>query len=60
MPYTEAQKRATLKYRSDNLSRITLDVPKDTKQLIQDAAAAAGLSVTKYLLTLVQRDTQSE
>lgn len=58
MSYSQAQKEATLKYRREKLARITLDMPPETKQMIQDAASAAGLSVCRYLLDLVEKDCQ--
>lgn len=60
MAYSEAQKQATLKYRREKLARITLDMPTETKQLIQDAASAAGMSVSRYLLGLVEKDCKMQ
>lgn len=60
MAYSQAQKEATLNYRREKLVRITLDMTPEKKQLIQDAASAAGLSVRRYLLDLVEKDCKMQ
>lgn len=57
MAYSEAQKRATLKYRAENIARITLDLKPDERDAIKAAAAAAGKSVKTYIVDLVRADT---
>lgn len=51
--YTEAQKRATLKYLKESTDDIRLRVPKGTKELWAAAAAEAGMSMTKYVFEIV-------
>lgn len=51
--YTEAQKKATIKYQSEHTDEVRLRVPKGTKDRWQAAAEKAGLSMTKYVQTIV-------
>ena len=53
MAYTEAQKKATIKYAKENLKRIPLDVQKEKYEEIKAAAEAAGESVNGYIKTAV-------
>lgn len=48
MGYTEAGKRATIKYIKNNYDRVEIKVPKGQKRTIEAAAAAAGESVNMY------------
>lgn len=61
--YTEAQKRASIKYMQDKTDDIRLRVPKGTKAAWQAAADKAGsASMTRYVMEAVaermQRDEQ--
>lgn len=56
MPYTEAQKKATLKYRKENYARINLDLKKEKKEEYKAQAAARGLSLNAYIIGLLQAD----
>lgn len=53
--YDEAHKRATMKYYSER-GRISLTVTKEQKQQIEKAAADAGQSVNKFILSKVLGD----
>ena len=53
MPYTESQKKATMKYARENLKRIPLDVQKEKYDEIKSAATAAGESVNGYIKAAV-------
>ena len=48
MAYTEAGKRATIKYIKSAYDRIEIKVPKGQKQTVEAAACAAGESVNQY------------
>lgn len=48
MGYTEAGKRATIKYIKNNYDRVEIKVPKGQKTTIEAAATAAGESVNMY------------
>lgn len=55
MSSTEAQKRAVKKW-IDKRDNIMLRVEKETGTAIRSAAAAAGLSVTQYILDSIWND----
>lgn len=48
MPYTEAGKRATIKYIKSAYDRIEIRIPKGQKITVENAANAAGESVNQY------------
>ena len=49
MPITEAQKRANIKYRKENVKRIPLDVQKEKYDEIKAAAESSGEKVNTYI-----------
>ena len=49
MAYTEAQKKANIKYREKSIKRIPLDVQKEKYEEIKAAADAAGEKVNGYI-----------
>lgn len=49
MAPSEAQKKATAKYKEKNLKRIPLDVQKETYEKIKAASEKAGESVNGYI-----------
>lgn len=51
--YTEAQKRASIKYMQAHTDDIRLRLPKGTKDAWQAAAKDAGLSMTAFVSTIV-------
>ena len=59
MPYSEAQKRATLKYRKENYARINLDLKKEKKDQYKAQAAARGMSLNAYIVSLLEADAPS-
>lgn len=58
MPYSEAQKRATLKYRDKACDRIEIVVKKGLKDQYKAYAAARGLSLNAYIIELIERDME--
>ena len=56
MPYTEAQKRATLKYQKENLVCLSIRMKPEEKEAVMQAAAAAGMSVKNYILDHAQKE----
>lgn len=54
-PYTEAQGRATAKYRAKAYDRIEVKARKEEGRLIRSAAEAAGQSVNAYILDAVRQ-----
>ena len=49
MSLTEAQKKANIKYRKENLKRIPLDVQKEKYEEIKAAADKTGESVNGFI-----------
>lgn len=60
MPYNEAQKRATMKYRKENYARINLDLRKEKKEEYKAQAAAHGMSLNAYIVSLLEKDKSGE
>ena len=52
--YTEAQKKASMKYLQDKTDDIRLRLPKGTKDRWNAAASAAGLSMTQFVRNAVE------
>lgn len=55
MPYSEAQKKATMKYLKEKTDHISLTVPKGTKERWQKAADLDGKSLSKYIIESIER-----
>ena len=49
MAYSEAQKKATLKYREKNYKRIPLDVPNEFFTYLKGVAESQGKSVNGFI-----------
>ena len=60
MAYTEAAKRATIKYQKKTYDRMELKVKKGEKEKIQKRAAELGMSVNSYISELIQKDLDRE
>lgn len=62
--YTEAQKKASIKYLKEKTDSIQIRAQKGTKELWKDAAAAAGESMNQYIINAVdqrmERDNKKE
>ncbi len=54
MTYTEASKRATMKYIKNNLEEIRIRAPKGTKTEWKKAAEAAGVSLPAFIKSAVE------
>lgn len=48
MAYSEAQKRATMKYIKNNYDEIKVRIPKGRKQVIKDFAESKGKSLNSF------------
>lgn len=53
MAYSEAQKRATMKWDKENYDRVYLTVPKGMKQRIEAVAQGQGMSIRAYILEAI-------
>lgn len=52
--YTEAQKKAAMKYMQEKTDNIQLRLPKGTKDRWKAAADTAGVSMTKFVQDAVE------
>lgn len=57
---TEAQKKANQKYCAKAYDQIKLLVPKGKREEIKAAAAAKGLSLNAYIISLIEADMEKE
>ncbi|MFW5632300.1 MAG: hypothetical protein ACOCMZ_04090 [Acetivibrio ethanolgignens] len=60
MPPSEAQKRATAKYKEKALKRIPLDVQKEKYEEIKAAATNANKTVNGYIKEAIDEKMQRE
>ena len=56
MAYSEAKKKATIKYQKKTYDRIELKVNKGEKEKIKARAAELGISVNTYMIELKKKD----
>lgn len=55
--YNETYKKASMKYKKNNIERIALDVQKGKKDEYKEQAAAKGYaSLTAYIVHLIESD----
>lgn len=55
--YNETYKKASMKYKKNNLERIALDVPKGKKEEYREQATDKGFSsLTAYIINLIEND----
>ena len=54
--YNESRKNAILKYRKKSIDRITLDLPKGKKDECRSKAESKGMSLTAYIVNLIEND----
>ena len=60
MAYTEAQKKATIKYLKEKTDDIRLRVPKGTKEVWKAEAEKRGKSMTQFVVDTVQKEIDKE
>lgn len=58
--YTSAQRAASEKYMENHTDRMTLRLPKGVKDEWTQAAQAAGMSLTQYIITAVEAQINQE
>lgn len=58
--YTSAQRAASEKYMEHHTDRMTLRLPKGIKDEWTQAAQAAGMSLTQYIITAVEAQINKE
>lgn len=55
MPYTEAKKRATIKYQKANYKSITIKFKHEEIALLKELANAKGQSATAYCIEAIKK-----
>lgn len=60
MTASKAQQKAVQKYVSNNYDRVVLTLKKGEKEEIQNAAAAAGVSMNKYITEATRQRMERE
>lgn len=58
--YTEAQKRASIKYMQEKTDDIRIRAPKGTKELWKEEAEKRGQSMTQFVLDTMARRIEEE
>jgi uncharacterized protein (DUF1778 family) len=58
--YSEAQRRASLKYKRNKVDNIQIVTPKGEREKMKAAAAAAGQSLSQYVLQAVHERMERE
>lgn len=56
MAYTEAGKRATMKYVKENYDRIEIKVSKGTKEQYKLEASKVGLSLNAFVVQAIENE----
>ena len=56
MAYTEAQKRANIKYLKEKTDDIRIRVPKGKKDEYKQQAESKGESLNSYIIKLIEKD----
>lgn len=56
MAYSEAQKRATLKYKAKTYDQMNLQLKKGAKDVYKAQAAKRGMSLNAYIINLIEKD----
>lgn len=60
MAYSEAHKRATMKYKEKTYERIVVDVKKGLRDVYKAQAEKRGMSLAAYIQYLIERDMENE
>lgn len=56
MAYSEASKKATMKYMAKAYDELKIRVKKGQKAVIQAHAQSKGLSLNAYIVSLIEKD----
>lgn len=59
MAYTEAQKKASMKYISEKTDDIRLRVPKGLKDKYRAEAEKRGISLTQFIINCVEKEIKN-
>lgn len=59
MPYTEAQKRASIKYMAEKTDDIRLRVKAGLKDKYKTEAEKRGISMTQFIINCVEKELKN-
>lgn len=59
MAYTEAQKKASIKYISEKTDDIRLRVPRGLKDRYRSEAEKRGISMTQFIINCVEKEIKN-
>ena len=57
---SEAQMKASMKYRAKTKDQMNIDVPKGMKEIYKAQAAKHGKSLAAYIIGLIEADMQKD
>lgn len=60
MSTSEAQMKASMKYRAKTKDQMNIDVPKGMKEIYKAQAAKHGKSLAAYIIGLIEADMQKD
>lgn len=60
MAYTEAQKKASIKYMAEKTDDIRLRVPKGLKDKYKAEAQKRGISMTQFIINCVEKEINNK
>ncbi len=60
MGTSEAQMKASMKYRAKTKDQMNIDVPKGMKEVYKEQAAKHGKSLAAYIIGLIEADMQRD
>lgn len=58
MAYSEAQKRATIKYKEKAYDRLEIQLKKGMKEEYRAQAEQKGMSLNAYIVSLLEKDKE--
>ncbi len=61
MPYSEAQKRATQRYKQKiGMVKLNIDVTEEQRERYKAQAKKQGMSLAAYVTSLIEKDMEGE
>ena len=61
MPYSEAQKRATQRYKQKiGMVKLNIDVTEEQRERYKAQAKKQGMSLAAYVTSLIEKDLEGE
>lgn len=60
MAYTEAQKKATIKYQKEHMDHLSIRYPRGTKAMIQEHAEKTGEKMSIFVLRAIRETIERD